>query len=428
MEEDEIQLRSEEVQEILSHIPNWLIRWGITLIFIIIGLLLAGSWFIKYPEIISSRATVATLQPPIHLVAKSAGKIQLLVKDRQTIAADSYLATLENTANTADVQLLKTQLQTAAKSALTSTCSSISALPLLQLGELQNDYSILLQACKDYTFFMGTDFYKSKTASIQTQYTYYKNLNEKLSGQAAILYRELELAQKKYTTDQKLFSEGVIAQIDLARSESDYLQKKYAQRNAEISLVNNKIQLEEYTKTLLDLDQNYEESKRKLSNGLQEAIKRMQAALTAWEQRYVILSPMAGTVSFFKFYSNNQYVNLGEEILTVIPKSGPIMAKLTVPAMGIGKVQEGQKVNIKLDSYPFKEFGMVEGRVESISSVTRDNFYLVNVSLPKGLNTTYHHQLKFKQEMSGTAEIITKDLRLFERIFNQLRSLIQKSV
>ena len=33
---DNIQVRSEEVQEILSYVPNWMIRWGMTLVLVII--------------------------------------------------------------------------------------------------------------------------------------------------------------------------------------------------------------------------------------------------------------------------------------------------------------------------------------------------------------------------------------------------------
>ena len=53
-ENKEIEIRSDEVQEILSAVPNWMIRWGITLIFGLIIMLVFISWFIKYPDIILS--------------------------------------------------------------------------------------------------------------------------------------------------------------------------------------------------------------------------------------------------------------------------------------------------------------------------------------------------------------------------------------
>lgn len=425
---DEIELRSEEVQEILSHIPRWIIRWGITMVFAVIILLLIGSWFIKYPEIITSTVKVATQTPPVRLVAQSGGKLQLFTKDKVYVLKNSYLAVIENPATTADVELLRRKLAEQDTLFFSLTNSSMIDLPAdLQVGDLQSDYSLLLQALKDYHFFITNNYHREKIFAISRQYEYHKKLNEKLAGQKDILTREFDLSQKKFKSDEKLFSQGVISQADLARSESEYLQKKYAQKNAEISLVNNEIQLEEYKKTMMDLEQQHEESKRKFSIGLQEAYKRMKSAVAAWEQRYVIKTPVDGEVSFFKFYSDNQFIQAGEEILTVIPRSGKMEAKVFVPVFSSGKIKVGQKVNIKLDNYPFKEFGIVEGRVESISQVSRDNLYVVNVSMPGGLRTSYNKKLEFKQEMSGTAEIVTDDLRLFQRVFNQLRSLLQNA-
>jgi len=57
---EHIELRSDEVQEIMSYVPNWMIRWGITLIFILIALGIFITWFIKYPDVISGSATLST--------------------------------------------------------------------------------------------------------------------------------------------------------------------------------------------------------------------------------------------------------------------------------------------------------------------------------------------------------------------------------
>jgi hypothetical protein len=48
------EIRSEEVQEIISHMPNWIVRWGITVIFASLVVLLSISWFIKYPDILTA--------------------------------------------------------------------------------------------------------------------------------------------------------------------------------------------------------------------------------------------------------------------------------------------------------------------------------------------------------------------------------------
>ncbi|MGB5553402.1 MAG: HlyD family secretion protein, partial [Flavobacteriaceae bacterium] len=97
------------------------------------------------------------------------------------------------------------------------------------------------------------------------------------------------------------------------------------------------------------------------------------------------------------------------------------------PLQNSGKIQPGQRVNIKLQNYPETEFGMLNGKVKSISQTPdSDGFYLVDVSLPKTLITSYNKEIEFKQEMRGTAEIITEDLRLLERFFYQFKQLLDK--
>lgn len=102
------------------------------------------------------------------------------------------------------------------------------------------------------------------------------------------------------------------------------------------------------------------------------------------------------------------------------------IAKLKTPSFNSGKLLLGQTVNIKLENYPDAEFGILEGNIKNISLITdKDGFYIVDVSLPPKLITTYHKEIEFKQEMLGMAEIITEDLRLIERFFYQFKEIFK---
>lgn len=93
------------------------------------------------------------------------------------------------------------------------------------------------------------------------------------------------------------------------------------------------------------------------------------------------------------------------------------------------KCKRNSKVVIKLENYPYMEYGYIEGYVSSISLVTQTQktgektieTYLINVELPNGLTTNYEETLDFKYELGGTADIIVKDRRLIERLFDNLR-------
>ena len=66
-----LELRSENVQDILTTPPHWMIRWGNTLIFIILVMVLIMSYFIKYPEFIPAPILVTSQNSPEKLEART---------------------------------------------------------------------------------------------------------------------------------------------------------------------------------------------------------------------------------------------------------------------------------------------------------------------------------------------------------------------
>ena len=84
-------------------------------------------------------------------------------------------------------------------------------------------------------------------------------------------------------------------------------------------------------------------------------------------------------------------------------------------------------VFIKLSSYPYLEYGMLKGKVKSISLLPSGDEYIIEISLPEGLRTLYGINIEFTQKMQGTAEIITEDVRLLQKIINPFRYLVSKN-
>lgn len=61
---DEIELRSEDFQEVLSDMPPWILRWGITTVATIVVILIIGSSIFKYPDTITSTITLPVANRP----------------------------------------------------------------------------------------------------------------------------------------------------------------------------------------------------------------------------------------------------------------------------------------------------------------------------------------------------------------------------
>jgi hypothetical protein len=83
-----------------------------------------------------------------------------------------------------------------------------------------------------------------------------------------------------------------------------------------------------------------------------------------------------------------------------------------------GKVKVGQQVNLKFVTYPYMEFGLLKGIVNKISSIPTGDYYALEVGLPDKLISTYGKRFDFRYELIGTAEIITEDQSLLERILH----------
>ena len=110
-EEEKIELRSEEFQEVLGSVPPWILRWGITILAVVVLVLLIGSAVIKYPDVISGQIVLTGSTPPATLVAHASGKIkELYIKDNQEVKTGEYLAVIDNPANTSEILYLKDYL------------------------------------------------------------------------------------------------------------------------------------------------------------------------------------------------------------------------------------------------------------------------------------------------------------------------------
>ena len=87
-------------------------------------------------------------------------------------------------------------------------------------------------------------------------------------------------------------------------------------------------------------------------------------------------------------------------------------------------------MKVKLLDFPYNEYGSIEGKVASMSLVSSlyeaepnavGKVYLITVELPEGLETNFGQTLSFKYGMLGEADIIVREKRLLQRLFDNLK-------
>jgi multidrug resistance efflux pump len=417
-------------EDVVGKIPSWIISWGTLLVISVFSVIVLATFVFRYPDVISARITVTAENPPAPVMARVTAKIsELKVSDNQMVEKGTLLAVLQNPADYNQIISLYSCIDSFFKRQPNSIAHFNACDNYYKLGEVQSEYAQYMKALGDYRNFLTLDYHSRKILLLEQEVKKYEEYMQQLGRQRSIMQHELELAGKQISRDSTIFRKGVTAEADFEKAQSVYLQKKYNFEEAGVQQSKTKIQLSESEQAILELQLQKKSEEEKLFNLSMEAAQQLKGKLDVWSQQYLLKSAIAGRITFHQFWSVNQEVKEKERVFTIIPTGIPrIIGKLSLPLERSGKVKKGHKVNIKFDNFPYMEYGMVRGQIESISLVPADNIYSVEVSLPDSLRTNYGNLIPFQQEMQGAAEIITEDARLIERITNPLRNLFRSKI
>lgn len=430
-------IRSDEVQEILSHVPNWMIRWGISLIFALIAMLVFLSWFIKYPDVIAGKITLTTQIPPIKLVTKSSGQLQKIYATEGVLVQEGdFIAELESPLDASSILYLQETISQVQERYFTDSLQVMSGFVFqdsnLVFGEMQAEYNNLKTLVKAYEDFKTNNFREVKINNLKKQIEYYQNLASISNRQVRAFEKNLWNAEQKYEADKQLYEKGVISKMDYYAKETVWLRTQQELEDLKKALLQNKITIAEYEKQAEDLNYEFTERERKLKEDIQLRLNNLKNLIYSWIQNYVLRAPFAGELSYLSNFSQNQFIQAGTALFAVIPDNNKYVGYLEIPSQGFGKVKPQQQVHIKLDHYPHHEFGQVIGSVTEVAQISNrkvsgeQSVYLAKIALTDNLVSTYNKELEFKPEMTGTAEIVTEDLRLMQRIFSKLKKIMDR--
>ncbi|SRR6056297_429949 len=425
----DLNLRSEEVQEILTNPPSWIVRWGITLIFIFTIIVVALSFIVSYPDFVSAKVLITTEEPTEKVIARYTGQLdKIFVADRDTVDIGETLAIIENNADFDDVQYLKGIMDTL-DFKLKNFEFPIQQSAYLLLGDIENAYSNFEKSYVDYSLLQELEPYRNQLRGNKESLTEIKIRLVDQINQKLLLEQESKIKQVDFDRYKQLYAKGVISQqeFEAKELESIQIQRNLSEMAISISQMREAISLA--NRQLKTTAINSQEDDTRFLRNLSQSFNALKRAIGDWERNYVLSSSTKGIVSFGEYWGVNQYVNSGDIIFSVLPTTNPnILGVLSIPSQNAGKVTTGQKVLIKVDNYPYQQYGMLIGVVKNISiSPDAQGNYIISVALPKKTLTSYDLDIGFEQEMLGNAEIITEDLSVAERIFFSFKELFKYS-
>ena len=418
---------TDEMQDIITKVPSWILRWGVTLFFAILVLVVSISAFVRYPDVVNATMKINSPDGAKPIVAKVPGKlVKLLVKQNDEVVAGQSLGYIESTANHEQVLNLFRKLAELQRQVQANHVQLVSFLnngDVAQLGELQTSYQNFYQEYLSYKSSVENGFFVKKRSYLDQDLSDLAKQEKQLNAQKMIQQRDFTLAEQEFHIYQKLVQQKAGTLSELRDEESKYLAKKSLLVQTDASLINANTNYLAKEKEILELDNQINQEKSKFVQALNSLVSQVQD----WKSKYVLTALQSGRLVFANVIQENDVLNANEEVFYINPGNEQFFGEMMIPQMSMGKVKEGQQVLIKLRSYPFEEYGMLRGRIQYISDVPyRDSVFLSRVDFKTIKSSDMRRPIHLKQGMMADAEIVTQDATVLQRISRSIIKVIDK--
>lgn len=419
--EEELNNKSESIQDIIGTKPSAIVRWGNTFMFITVSVLISLCWVIKYPDTIVSQITIKTNINPKPVTAKFDGKlIKLLIKDGDIVKRGQHLAYMEGLANVEDIIHLENNLSKIDSFLIYNQWDAIKNINFItfnRFGEIQGQFETFYVSLQTLQAYWSGNVIMGKKQLIQNEINTISKLNSNLAEQENEVKKDLKLAEDEYKTNLNLFFDNVIALTDLQKIESKYIAKKLLYKQLQSTILNNNNSQNSTTKQLVDINDNIEQEKL----NFMKQFNILKNDIANWKHQFILSASDNGKISFAGSIEEFQSVTKGQDLFYVMPENISYLGEINLDQYNLGKVENGQNVIIKLKSYPFEEYGVVKGIVSNISEIDVNKQYLIKVKLLDGITTNLKKKLKFRFGMLGDAEIITQNTKVIEKLIYKLK-------
>ena len=419
-----------EVNEIMGHIPHWIIRWGILVIAVVFLSIIVGCYFIKYPQVVDSSIIITTINPPSQLIARHTGLIDSLsVNNGDIVNKGDYIAGLKSSVNYNHIKLIETELSSFKINNIDSIVFSDWIYDNYSLGNVQSSWLNFVAACYNYKNYLDVNYLGNRIKMIDNLLKKKQDYHTVIVSQSNSYKNKLSLTNGNLRTDSNLFRLGVISKFDLENSKQDYYSAESAYASALSNVISTEVSMIELQQNKEELVLQLKQESYDLEKNIIQCKEQLLADINLWREDFVFESPIAGVVSFNDVWKENQSISSGKVFATIIPSDEVyVIGKVKVGSDRFGEVAVGQDVIVKLNGYPYMEYGVLYGKVSAISEMPEvadgKIYYNVDVDFGNSLITNYKKQLPLIQYMDGSAEIITKEKRLLEYFVEPILYLI----
>jgi multidrug efflux pump subunit AcrA (membrane-fusion protein) len=241
---------------------------------------------------------------------------------------------------------------------------------------------------------------------------------QNLSDRQRTITQQTGEIQQAVTDSQRLRAE-----LQRVLAEARQLQAQLTQKQAE----GNTVQLQaEQTIQRLQVE------KTQLYAKIQQTDKLIQQAKAQLRQ-LSLSAPVDGMVLSLNISNSGEVVQPGQTIAELAPQNAPLVLETVLPTQEAGFIKVGNTAKVKFDAYPYQDYGVIMGKVISISPDSKQDqrlgaVYRVGISLDRNYVTTNNpnnQTVQFKPGQTATAEIIIRRRRIADILLDPIKQLQQ---
>ncbi len=145
------------------------------------------------------------------------------------------------------------------------------------------------------------------------------------------------------------------------------------------------------------------------------------------KQRF-LYAPVSGVISALNIHNTGEVVQPGQTIAEMTPNQAPLVLEVSLPNREAGFVKTGMPVQVKFDAFPYQNYGVIPGKVVSISPDAKTDerlgvVYRVEVSIDRDSVKANNQTWKLKAGQTATAEIVIRQRSIADILLDPLKQL-----
>ena len=242
----------------------------------------------------------------------------------------------------------------------------------------------------------------------------------------------LDIALNSYRRMQKLFSENVIAPVELEEYYRRYLEQKQQSESLAMRMDEAISSLVETIINVRTLEINCNREITDIENQLTELAK--QRTQIEGQRQTVVNAPVAGRITAVTV-NVGQRIDPARPLFSIIPNGSDFQADLYLPTRSIGFLEVGQSVNISYEAFPYQKFGTYSGRISQIAGSVimpgepvsglsfQEPVYKVTASLENQHVQAYGKEIPLRSGMILSVDVVLNKRSLFEWLLEPVYSL-----